>query len=82
MHIKAIYFSDKIECFFFSVSSFLSRQMIAGLVVIALIALTNYIMIFFSCHGLNVYGAWLNKYHKRDLWLIRILVSQNEKLPL
>ncbi|XP_062377580.1 uncharacterized protein LOC134066305 isoform X2 [Sardina pilchardus] len=51
------------------------EQMIAALVIIALVALTNYIMIFFSCHGLKIYGAWLNKYHKRDLWLIRILVQ-------
>lgn len=73
------YFSDKTECnvVVFYVS-FLLREMIAALVFMALIALTNYIMIFFSCHGLKVYGAWLNKYQNRDLWLIRVLVSQRE----
>ncbi|XP_023275861.1 uncharacterized protein LOC111665183 isoform X2 [Seriola lalandi dorsalis] len=37
--------------------------------------LTNYIILLFSCHGLKIYGAWLNKYHKADLWLFRILVQ-------
>lgn len=46
----------------------------AALVFLILIALTNYIMIFFSCHGLHTYGPWLNKYHKVDLWLHRVLV--------
>lgn len=50
--------------------------MIAAFVILALVAFTNYAMIFFSCHGLNSYGAWLNKYHKVDLWLIRVLVSR------
>lgn len=37
--------------------------------------LTDYIILFFSCHGLKIYGAWLNKYHITDLWLFRILVK-------
>ncbi|KAI4800479.1 hypothetical protein KUCAC02_009703 [Chaenocephalus aceratus] len=40
-----------------------------------LITLTNYLMISFSCIGLNNYGAWLAKYHKVDLWLHRVLVQ-------
>lgn len=52
------------------------RLMSAALVFLILIALTNYIMIFFSCHGLHIYGAWLNKYHKLDLWLHRVLVRK------
>uniref|UniRef100_UPI0037E98F4D uncharacterized protein n=1 Tax=Semicossyphus pulcher TaxID=241346 RepID=UPI0037E98F4D len=51
------------------------RLMAAALVFLILIALTNYIIIFFSCHGLHSYGAWLNKYHKADLWLHRVLVQ-------
>lgn len=51
------------------------QEMIAAFVILALVALTNYAMIFFSCHGLNSYGAWLNKYHKVDLWLIRVMVQ-------
>nr|XP_057916127.1 uncharacterized protein si:ch211-161h7.5 [Doryrhamphus excisus] len=49
--------------------------MIAALVFLILVAGTNYAMISFACHGLHVYGAWLKKYHKADLWLIRILVQ-------
>ncbi|KAK2870044.1 hypothetical protein Q8A67_024436 [Cirrhinus molitorella] len=49
--------------------------MIAAFIFLALIAFTNYVLIFFSCHGLKQYGAWLNKYHKVDLWCIRILVQ-------
>nr|XP_061810195.1 uncharacterized protein LOC133601103 [Nerophis lumbriciformis] len=51
------------------------RWMISALVFLILVASTNYGMVFFICHGLHVYGAWLNKYHKVDLWLIRIVVQ-------
>lgn len=47
-----------------------------ALAFLILIALTNYMIIFFSCHGLHTYGAWLNKYHKLDLWVHRVLVSR------
>ncbi|CAJ1082134.1 uncharacterized protein LOC117829331 [Xyrichtys novacula] len=49
--------------------------MAVALVFIIFIVLTNYAMIFFSCHGLSSYGAWLSKYHKVDLWLHRVLVQ-------
>ncbi|XP_061094971.1 uncharacterized protein LOC133126646 [Conger conger] len=49
--------------------------MIPGLIVLALVAFTNYLMVFFSCHGLHAYGAWLNKYHRADLWCLRVLVQ-------
>ncbi|XP_034002716.1 uncharacterized protein LOC117495542 [Trematomus bernacchii] len=49
--------------------------MIAALVFLVLVICTNYSMIFFICHGLHVYGAWLKKYHKVDLWLLRVLVQ-------
>ncbi|XP_037389965.1 uncharacterized protein si:ch211-161h7.5 [Pygocentrus nattereri] len=51
------------------------QVMIAALIMLALIAFTNYLAIFFSCYGLKEYGAWLNKYHTNDLWCIRILVQ-------
>ncbi|CAK6972891.1 uncharacterized protein LOC121888488 [Scomber scombrus] len=51
------------------------RLMPAALAFLILIAFTNYVMIFFSCNGLHVYGAWLNKYHKVDLWLLRVLIQ-------
>ncbi|XP_026035047.1 uncharacterized protein LOC113028811 [Astatotilapia calliptera] len=49
--------------------------MIPALVFLILIICTNYSMICFICHGIHVYGAWLNKYHKADLWLLRVLVQ-------
>jgi len=49
--------------------------MIAAMVFLVLVICTNYAVIGFSCHGLHVYGAWLNKYHKTELWLIRVLVQ-------
>ncbi|XP_037613524.1 uncharacterized protein LOC119480938 [Sebastes umbrosus] len=50
-------------------------EMIIALVFLVLVILTNYSMICFICHGLHVYGAWLKKYHRVDLWLIRVLVQ-------
>ncbi|KAM6977669.1 uncharacterized protein FYW47_002448 [Aplochiton taeniatus] len=49
--------------------------MIPALPFLFLVACTNYVLLFFSCHGLNVHGAWLNKYHKVDLWLFRALIQ-------
>nr|XP_040022816.1 uncharacterized protein LOC120811499 [Gasterosteus aculeatus aculeatus] len=50
-------------------------EMIVALVFLFLVICTNYSMIFFTCHRLHVYGAWLKKYHKIDLWLFRVLVQ-------
>lgn len=50
-------------------------MMIGALVLLVLVIVTNYSMIGFVCHGLHVYGAWLNTNHKVDLWLLRVLVS-------
>lgn len=49
--------------------------MIVALVFLIFIALTNYTVIAFSCLGLHNYGAWLNKHHKVDLWLHRVLIQ-------
>lgn len=51
------------------------RKLLAGLIISALMTVTDYMTLFFSCHGLKVYGAWLNKYHSTDLWSLRILVK-------
>ncbi|XP_035286492.1 uncharacterized protein si:dkey-29d8.3 [Anguilla anguilla] len=51
------------------------EQMIAALIVLAVIAFTNYSLIFFCCHGLHSYGAWLSKNYRVDLWLFRVLVQ-------
>ncbi|XP_075994137.1 uncharacterized protein LOC142988768 [Genypterus blacodes] len=49
--------------------------MIPALVFLILVICTNYAMIAFTCHGLHIYGPWLEKYHKAELWLIRVLVQ-------
>ncbi|XP_041670545.1 uncharacterized protein LOC121527596 [Cheilinus undulatus] len=46
-----------------------------ALVLLILVAVSNYCMILLSCYGLHSYGAWLNKYHKVDLWLHRVLIQ-------
>lgn len=51
------------------------RLLLPTLITSVLMMLTDYITLFFSCHGLKIYGAWLNKYHNTDLWLFRILVK-------
>ncbi|XP_045923807.1 uncharacterized protein si:ch211-161h7.5 [Micropterus dolomieu] len=51
------------------------RVMIAALVFLFLVICTNYSMICFTCHGLHIYGAWLQKYHRKELWLLRVLVQ-------
>ncbi|MEQ2288319.1 hypothetical protein AMECASPLE_021436 [Ameca splendens] len=48
--------------------------MIPALIFLILIIFTNYSMVCFICHGLHIYGPWLNKNSKADLWLIRVLV--------
>lgn len=49
--------------------------LLPALIVSTLMMLSDYMILFFSCHGLKIYGAWLNKYHSADLWLLRILVQ-------
>lgn len=51
--------------------------MAGALVFLILVALTNYVKIFYSCHSLHVYGAWLSKYPRVDLWLHRALVRED-----
>uniref|UniRef100_H3BA93 Si:dkey-29d8.3 n=1 Tax=Latimeria chalumnae TaxID=7897 RepID=H3BA93_LATCH len=49
--------------------------LITALIILALIVFTNYAMLFFSYRGSYANGAWLQKAHKTDLWLIRVLVQ-------
>ncbi|KPP59795.1 hypothetical protein Z043_122252 [Scleropages formosus] len=59
----------------------LCRRILAvGAIFSVLVASTGYLVIFFSCHGLKVYGAWLYRYHRLDLWLIRVLVQNGVAL--
>ncbi|KAF7213404.1 putative LOC107382473-like protein [Nothobranchius furzeri] len=52
------------------------RELIlAVLITSALMTVTDYTILFFSCCGLKIYGAWLNKHHNVELWIFRILVQ-------
>ncbi|KAI7809184.1 hypothetical protein IRJ41_001792 [Triplophysa rosa] len=52
-----------------------SLLMIAALIVLALIAFTNYLLILFSCVGLRANGSWLKQNHPKDLICIIVLVQ-------
>ncbi|CAM4593255.1 unnamed protein product [Leuciscus chuanchicus] len=49
--------------------------MIPALVVLALIAFTSYLLIFFSCVGIRTHGSWLKQHHPKDLLCIIVLVQ-------
>ncbi|KAM3593858.1 uncharacterized protein V6R79_023636 [Siganus canaliculatus] len=49
--------------------------LLPALIVSAIMTVTDYFILIFSCQGLKIYGAWLHKYHNKDLWLFRILVQ-------
>ncbi|XP_037535197.1 uncharacterized protein LOC119412283 [Nematolebias whitei] len=49
--------------------------MVAAMVVLMLIAFTNYCALFFSCYATDYYGLWLKTYHSKDLACLRILVQ-------
>ncbi|XP_037644289.1 uncharacterized protein si:dkey-29d8.3 [Sebastes umbrosus] len=49
--------------------------MLAALVVLILIAISNYAALFFCCFATDYYGLWLKTYHRRDLACLRILVQ-------
>ncbi|XP_023181782.1 uncharacterized protein LOC111606182 isoform X1 [Xiphophorus maculatus] len=51
------------------------EMLLPVLITAALMTLTDYMTLFFSCHGLKIYGAWLSKHRNADLWMFRILVQ-------
>lgn len=51
------------------------RLMLAALVVLTLIAVSNVGALIFCCAATYRYGLWLKTYHSRDLACLRILVS-------
>lgn len=59
--------------FFLSLSC---RLMLAALVVLIMIAITNYSALFFCCFATDYYGLWLQTYHRKDLACLRVLVRQ------
>lgn len=49
--------------------------MLAALVVLTLIAVSNVGALIFCCAATYRYGLWLKMYHSRDLACLRVLVS-------
>ncbi|XP_078072827.1 uncharacterized protein LOC144495904 isoform X2 [Mustelus asterias] len=48
---------------------------ITALIFLALIAFTNYVVLFLSYRALHTQCLWMQKYRKVDLWLVRILIQ-------
>ncbi|XP_015252798.1 PREDICTED: uncharacterized protein LOC107099257 [Cyprinodon variegatus] len=51
------------------------EMMLAALVVLILIAVTNFSCLFFACFATDYYGLWLRSYHRKDLACLRVLVQ-------
>nr|XP_020483577.2 uncharacterized protein LOC109978629 [Labrus bergylta] len=49
--------------------------MLAALVVLILITISNYCALFFCCFATDYYGLWLQTYHRKDLFCLRALVQ-------
>ncbi|XP_013873178.1 uncharacterized protein LOC106524078 [Austrofundulus limnaeus] len=49
--------------------------MVGALVVLILIAFSNYSALFFCCYATDYYGLWLQTHHRKDLACLRILVQ-------
>uniref|UniRef100_A0A1A8GQQ8 Uncharacterized protein n=1 Tax=Nothobranchius korthausae TaxID=1143690 RepID=A0A1A8GQQ8_9TELE len=49
--------------------------MLAALVVLILLVISNYNALFFCCFATDYYGMWLKMYHGKDLACLRILVQ-------
>ncbi|XP_029308675.1 uncharacterized protein LOC115022026 [Cottoperca gobio] len=49
--------------------------MLASLVVLILMVISNYIALFCCCFATDYYGLWLQTYHRKDLVALRILVQ-------
>ncbi|XP_053185809.1 uncharacterized protein LOC128368915 [Scomber japonicus] len=49
--------------------------MLAAMVILILIVITNYCALFFCCFATDYYGMWLQTYYPKDLACLRILVQ-------
>ncbi|CAL9698090.1 unnamed protein product [Knipowitschia caucasica] len=56
------------------------EMLFSVMITSGLMTASDYTLLFFSCRGLKIYGAWLHKYHRIDLWLYRILVQNGVSL--
>ncbi|XP_041658226.1 uncharacterized protein LOC121519550 [Cheilinus undulatus] len=51
------------------------EAMLAALVVLILVTISNYSALFFVCYATDHYGLWLQAYHRKDLFCLRALVQ-------
>ena len=51
------------------------RLMLAALVVLILMVITSCTALFCCCFATDYYGLWLQAYHRKDLFCLRVLVS-------
>ncbi|CAL8346994.1 unnamed protein product [Merluccius merluccius] len=49
--------------------------MVAALVVLVMVTLSNYGALFFCCYASDYYGLWLQTHHPKDLACLQILVQ-------
>lgn len=56
------------------------RLMLAALVVLVLIAVTNFAALFYCCYATDYYGLWLQTFHRKDLYCLRILVMPQSRV--
>lgn len=50
------------------------RLMLAALVVLIMIVISNFSALFFCCYATDHFGLWLKTYHRKDMACLRILV--------
>lgn len=55
---------------------FSGRLMLAALVVLILIVISNFSALFFCCFATDNYALWLQTYYPKDLACLRILVGR------
>ncbi|XP_061820683.1 uncharacterized protein [Nerophis lumbriciformis] len=51
------------------------RLVSVALAFLLVVVFSSYLLVFFSCYTLHAYGAWLQKHHAIDLWLLRVLAQ-------
>lgn len=56
-------------------------MMLAALVVLTMVTVSNLGALFFCCSATYRYGPWLKTYHSKDLACLRILVRLTLRLP-
>ena len=74
--MKTLKFWPNITIFALIFLSF--RLMLAALVILIMIVISNCCTLYFCCFATDYYGLWLKAYHNKDLLCLETLVGQNE----